>query len=134
MCQSSNSSHGPNLAWNHRRTRRIGRPKLKKVPPELVEWKLESSQNDQPRRTLSGTQSYQNAEAIEVTFDDENLVANAGLLLVSTLASKLGLDALISERVDLTGRVSGANPASKSLTLIHAMVSGASHIAHIDML
>ncbi|SHF03873.1 hypothetical protein SAMN02745225_02312, partial [Ferrithrix thermotolerans DSM 19514] len=37
---------------------------------------------------------------------------------------RLGLDALISERVDLTGRVGGANKASKSLTLIHAMVAG----------
>ncbi len=51
-----------------------------------------------------------------------------------TLASKLGLDALISEGVNLTGRVGGANPASKSLTLIHAMVAGASHIDHIGML
>ncbi len=80
------------------------------------------------------SKSYHTPDAIEVTFDDENLVANAGLLLVSTLASKLGLDALISERVDLTGRVGGANPASKSLTLIHAMIAGASHIDHIDML
>ncbi len=47
------------------------------------------------------TQSYQKPEAIEVAFDDENLVANAGLLLVSTLAFKLGLDALISKRVNL---------------------------------
>jgi hypothetical protein len=61
---------------------------------------------------------YHTPDAIEVTFDDENLVANAGLLLVSTLAQRLGLDALISERVDLTGRVGGANPASKSVTLI----------------
>ena len=80
------------------------------------------------------TQSYQKLEAIEVSFDDENLVANAGLLLVSTLASKLGLADVITDKVDLTGRVGGANPASKSLTLIHAMVAGASHIDHVDML
>lgn len=77
---------------------------------------------------------YHSPEAIEVAFDDENLVANAGLLLVSTLAFKLGLAGIISERVDLTGRVGGANPASKSLTLIHAMVAGASHIDHVNML
>ena len=47
-------------------------------------------------------QFYQSPDSIEITFGDENLVANAGLLLVSTLASKLGLDALISERIDLT--------------------------------
>ncbi len=79
-------------------------------------------------------QSYQSPDGIEVAFDDENLVANAGLLLVSTLASKLGLAGVIADKVDLTGRVGGANPASKSLTLIHAMVAGASHIDHVDML
>ena len=47
------------------------------------------------------TQSYQKLEAIEVAFDDENLVANAGLLLVSTLASKLGLADVIADKVDL---------------------------------
>ncbi len=54
--------------------------------------------------------------------------------MVSTLASKLGLANLIADKLDLTGRVGGANPASKSLTLIHAMVAGASHIDHVDML
>jgi len=79
-------------------------------------------------------QFYQSPDGIEVSFDDENLVANAGLLLVSTLVSKLGLAGVIDECVDLTGRVGGANPASKSLTLIHAMMAGASHIDHVDML
>ncbi|MHB1904884.1 MAG: hypothetical protein ACYCTG_12490 [Ferrimicrobium sp.] len=76
-------------------------------------------------------QFYHTPDGIEVAFDDENLVANAGLLLVSTLASKLGLADVIADKVDLTGRVGGANPASKSLTLIHAMVAGASHIDHV---
>ena len=78
--------------------------------------------------------SYHGPGGIEVTFDDENLVANAGLLLVSTLCSKLDLGRAISDRVDLSGRVGGANPASKSLTLIHAMVAGASYIDHVGML
>jgi hypothetical protein len=66
-----------------------------------MKWSFERTKTDQPRRTLPVTQSYQKPEAIEVAFDDENLVANAGLLLVSTLAFKLGLDALISKRVNL---------------------------------
>ncbi|MCL4434379.1 MAG: hypothetical protein M1399_06370 [Actinobacteria bacterium] len=36
--------------------------------------------------------------------------------------------------MDLSGRTGGANPANKSLTLIHAMVAGASHIDHVDVL
>ena len=79
-------------------------------------------------------QSYHTPEGIEVTFDDDNLVADSGLLLVATLASKLGLSRIISDKVDLSGRTGGANPANKSLTLIHAMVAGASHIDHVDVL
>ena len=41
---------------------------------------------------------------------------------------------LMSDKVDLSGYVGGANPASKSLTLIHALVAGASHIDHVEML
>ncbi len=78
--------------------------------------------------------SYQNLEGIEVSFDDETLVANAGLVLVATLTKKLGLARIISDKVDLRGRVGGANPASKSLTLVHAMTAGASHIDHVNML
>jgi hypothetical protein len=35
-------------------------------------------------------------DRIEVTFDEPNLVANAGLLLVATLVVRLGLERLIS--------------------------------------
>jgi len=73
-------------------------------------------------------------DRIEVTFDDPNLVANAGLLLVATLVVRLRLERLINEMVDLTGRVGGALPGRKVLTLVHAMVAGGSHIDHADML
>jgi hypothetical protein len=70
----------------------------------------------------------------EVTFDDPNLVANAGLLLVATLGVRLRLERLINEVVDLSGRVGGALPGRKVLTLVHAMVAGGSHIDHADVL
>ncbi len=94
----------------------------------------ESTKNDQPKRAFSLTQSYQSSEAIKLAFDGEHLAANAELLLVFTLASKLGRDTLVSERVDLTGRVGGTNPTSESLTLLHGMLAGASQIDHVDML
>jgi hypothetical protein len=72
-------------------------------------------------------------DRIEVTFDDPNLVANAGLL-VSTLGVRLRLERLINEVVDLSGRVGGALPGRKVLTLVHAMVAGGSHIDHADVL
>ena len=73
-------------------------------------------------------------DRIEVTFDEPNLVANAGLLLVATLVVRLGLERLINEVVDLSGRVGGALPGRKVLTLVHAMVAGGSHIDHADAL
>ncbi|HEX3794650.1 MAG TPA: IS1380 family transposase [Acidimicrobiales bacterium] len=73
-------------------------------------------------------------DRIGVTFDEPNLVANAGLLLVGTLAGRLELEPLINEFVDFSGRVGGAAPGRKVLTLVHAMAAGASHIDHADVL
>ena len=73
-------------------------------------------------------------DRIDATFDDPNLVANAGLLLVATLSQRLGLEALIDATVRLVGRVGGARPGRKVLTLVHAMCAGGSHIDHADML
>ena len=73
-------------------------------------------------------------DRLDVIFDEPNLVANAGLLLVATLTERLGLEALIDSTVRLVGRVGGARPGRKVLTLVHAMIAGASHIDHADML
>jgi hypothetical protein len=69
-----------------------------------------------------------------VSFDDPNLVANAGLILVGTLVLRLGLERLVNTTVRLGGRVGGARPGRKVLTLVHAMVAGGSHIDHADVL
>jgi hypothetical protein len=61
-------------------------------------------------------------------------VANAGLLLVATLVVRLGLERLINATVHLSGRVGGALPGRKVLTLVHAMAAGGSHIDHADVL
>ena len=73
-------------------------------------------------------------DRIDATFDDPNLVANAGLLLVATLSERLGLEAMINRTVRLDGRVGGARPGRKVLTLTHALCAGGSHIDHADML
>jgi Transposase DDE domain group 1 len=73
-------------------------------------------------------------DRIGVSFDDPNLVANAGLILVGTLALRLGLERLVNATVRLGGRVGGALPGRKVLTLVHAMVAGGSHIDHADVL
>ncbi|MDQ3978272.1 MAG: IS1380 family transposase [Actinomycetota bacterium] len=75
-----------------------------------------------------------NLDRLGVSFDDPNLVANAGLLLVGTLVTRLGLEGLVNATVRLGGRVGGALPGRKVLTLVHAMVAGGSHIDHADVL
>jgi hypothetical protein len=69
-----------------------------------------------------------------VTFDDPNLVANAGLLLVASLVVRLDLEGLVNAMVRLGGRVGGAAPGRKVLTLVHTIVAGGSHIDHADVL
>ena len=73
-------------------------------------------------------------DRFEVSFDDPNLVANAGLLLTATLADRLELESMIDAAVKLAGRVGGARPGRKVLTLTHAMIAGGTHIDHADML
>ena len=80
------------------------------------------------------TRVSQGLDRVDVIFDEPNLVANAGLLLVATLTGRLGLEALIDSTVRLIGRVGGARPGRKVLTMVHTMIAGASHIDHADML
>jgi hypothetical protein len=80
------------------------------------------------------TRVSQPLDRIEVMFDEPNLVANAGLLLTATLADRLGLEPMIDEVVKLVGRVGGARPGRKVLTLVHSMIAGGSHIDHADVL
>jgi hypothetical protein len=76
----------------------------------------------------------QSLDRVQVTFDDDNLVANAGLLLPATLIERLDVEMLINTTVDLSGRVGGAAPGRKVLTLMNTMLAGGSHIDHADML
>jgi hypothetical protein len=73
-------------------------------------------------------------DRVEVIFDDDNLVANAGLVLPATLADRLALEAIIDDTVKLSGRVGGARPGRKVLTLVHSILAGGSHIDHADVL
>ena len=43
-------------------------------------------------------------DGIEVKFDDERAVANAGVALVATLADRLGVEQLVEDGVDLGDR------------------------------
>jgi hypothetical protein len=76
----------------------------------------------------------QGIDRVCATFDDESLVADAGLILVATVAARLGLEALVDETVRLVGRIGGSRPGRKVLTLVHAMAAGAECIDDADRL
>jgi DDE family transposase len=73
-------------------------------------------------------------ESAVVVFDDERVVANAGVMLPAVLAGRLGIEALVDESVDLGDRPSGANPGRKVMTMLSAMALGADCIEDCDVL
>jgi hypothetical protein len=73
-------------------------------------------------------------DAINVVFDDDRSVADAGVLLVATLARKLGIEGLVNDCVDLGRRVAYFRPGRKVMSLIHAMLLGADSIDGCDLL
>ncbi len=73
-------------------------------------------------------------DSIDVRFDEEGLLADAGLLLPMTLAGRLGLDELVAEKVDLGARPGAARPERKVRTLLGAMLAGADSIDDCEML
>lgn len=75
-----------------------------------------------------------NIDRVGVVFDEPGLVANAGLVTTATLITRLGLERLINDTVRLQGRVGGAHPGRKILTLVTTLIAGGSHIDHTDML
>ena len=64
-----------------------------------------------------------------VRFDDDSLVADAGLLTAGTLMSRLGMERLLDRTVRLAGRVGGARPGRKVLTLVASMLCGGSQMS-----
>jgi hypothetical protein len=73
-------------------------------------------------------------DAVKVCFDDERSVAGAGVLLVATLAQRLGLEQLIGECVRLGRPGARFRPGRKVLTLVFAIVLGADSIDGCDVL
>jgi hypothetical protein len=70
-----------------------------------------------------------------VEFDDERVVSDAGVVLVATLAKRLGLEALAGRLVRLRReRPGAANAGRKVMALVFAMVLGADCIDDCDVL
>jgi hypothetical protein len=63
-------------------------------------------------------------DRLDTAFDDDRLVADAGLLLPATLAQHLGLKELVDEHLDLGDKPGRANVGDKLLTLVMSALAG----------
>ena len=68
-------------------------------------------------------------DRIDVTFDDDHAVANAGLVLPATLLERLGLEAAADESVS-----SGYRPGRKVATVVAGILAGAECIDDLSVL
>jgi hypothetical protein len=68
-------------------------------------------------------------DRVEVTFDGDRMVADAGLVLPATLSQHLGVEALVDELVSV-----GHRPGRKLLTVVHALLAGGDCIDDADIL
>jgi len=73
-------------------------------------------------------------DSTRVVFDDERVVANAGVLLPAVLADRLGIEALVDQIIDLGDRSGAANPGRKVMTMLSAMALGADCIDDCEVL
>ena len=63
-------------------------------------------------------------DRLDTAFDDDRLVADAGLLLPATLAQHLGLRELVDDHLDLGAGPGRANVGDKLLTLVMSALAG----------
>jgi Transposase DDE domain group 1 len=68
-------------------------------------------------------------DGLRVEFDDERVVSDAGVMLVATVAQRLGIEALAGQLVRLRrDRPGAANVGRKVMAVLYAMVLGADSI------
>ncbi len=74
-------------------------------------------------------------DGLRVKFDDERAVSDAGVMLVATLAKRLGIEALAGRLVRLRrDRPGAANAGRKVMAVVFAMVLGADSIDDCEVL
>ena len=71
---------------------------------------------------------------LSIAFDDDRLVAHAGLLLPATLAERLGLRELVDRHLDLGDAPGRANAGDKMATLVSSALAGGDCIDDADAL
>lgn len=76
-----------------------------------------------------------NLDSVQVRFDEQRLISDAGLLLTASLADRLGIEDLVNESVRLDRSSPGAAlPGRKVMSLVHGMLAGADSIDDMNVL
>ncbi|MEZ5381607.1 MAG: IS1380 family transposase [Microthrixaceae bacterium] len=74
--------------------------------------------------------SCHSSDRVEVVFDHPNLVSDSGLLLMATLARRLGLPGLVTRWI----HTAAPNPTIKVMSVVMGMIAGATNIDAMDRL
>jgi hypothetical protein len=73
-------------------------------------------------------------DRLDVIFDDEHAVADAGLVLPATLAGRLGIEDLANSMIGLGAKPGAFRPGRKVMTLVHSLLAGGDCIDDADVL
>ncbi len=84
------------------------------------------------RERIGRVRACHDLSRVSTSFDETNLVPNAGLLPAAVLAQRIDLAGLIDSRLHLAEH--GANSGTKALTVIGSMLAGGDHIDHTAVL
>jgi len=63
-------------------------------------------------------------DGVQVAFDDERLVSDAGIMLAATLADRLGIEDLVDRCVRLGVRGAASCAGRKVMALVYSMALG----------
>ena len=92
------------------------------------------TENQSQNRSTQTLLLHNHPDRIQIAFDDDHLVANAGLLLPVTLAQRLGLRELVDSHVDLGNAPGRANTGDKMMTPVASALAGGDCIDDADVL
>ena len=75
-----------------------------------------------------------NLAGVSVTFDEDRLIPNAGLVAPALLVQRLGIAGLVDARVKLAAGPGAAFCGAKAVTVVGAMLAGGDSIDDVDVL
>ncbi len=82
----------------------------------------------------AGKPARRSLDRLQVAFDDDHAVANAGLVLTATLAQRLDIEGLGDQMITLGERPGAFRPGRKVMSLVHSMIAGGDCIEDADVL